>query len=234
MRAARSVGADRALHWYREAMRLWKRGPGMFAVLALAVLAGEIAFALIPVVGSLIAQLVLPLVACGLLYASLAADRGDRPRLAHLAAVFGAPPQAIAAIVAAGLVVFAAEAIVAWRARRREPARPARARRVARAVHHARDLRRRHRGVAAADARSLRRAVRRRRRRGGLRGELAGLRAQPRAVRSTVRSRSRCWCSAGRRTASASSSRCRGGRRRRTRRGRTCSRWMRRAAPAST
>ena len=113
MRVARSVGTDRAFHWYREAMRLWRRGPGMFAVLALAVLAGEIALALIPVVGSLIAQLVLPLVACGLLYASLAADRGDRPRLAHLAAVLGAPPQAMVGVVAAGLVVFAGEAIVA-------------------------------------------------------------------------------------------------------------------------
>jgi uncharacterized membrane protein len=114
MRVARSVGADRAFDWYREALRLWRRGPGMFAVLALVVLAGEIALALVPVVGSLIAQLVLPLVACGLLYASLAADRGDRPRLSHLAAVFGAPPQAMAGVVAAGLVVFAGEAIVAW------------------------------------------------------------------------------------------------------------------------
>ena len=114
MRVARSVGADRSLYWYREAMRLWRRGPGMFAVLALAVLVGEIALALIPVVGSLIAQLVLPLIACGLLYASLAADRGDRPRLSHLAAVFGAPPRAMAAVIVAGLVVFAGEAIVAY------------------------------------------------------------------------------------------------------------------------
>jgi len=114
MRVARSVGADRALHWYREAMRLWRRGPGMFALLALAVLVGEIALTLIPVVGTLIAQLVLPLVACGLLYASLAADRGDRPRLSHLVAVFGAPPQAMVAVIASGLVVFAGEAIVAY------------------------------------------------------------------------------------------------------------------------
>ena len=114
MRIARSVGADRALHWYREAMRLWRRGPGMFAVLALAVLVGEIALALIPVVGTLIAQLVLPLVACGLLYASLAADRGDQPRLSHLVAVLGAPPQAMVAVIVSGFVVFAGEAIVAY------------------------------------------------------------------------------------------------------------------------
>ncbi len=35
MRSARAVGADRALAWYREAMRLWRRGPGTFALLAL-------------------------------------------------------------------------------------------------------------------------------------------------------------------------------------------------------
>jgi len=114
MRVARSVSADRALHWYREAMRLWRRGPGMFAVLALAVLVSEIALTLIPLVGTPIAQLVLPLVACGLLYASLAADRGDQPRLSHLVAVLGAPPQAMVAIIVAGLVVFAGEAVVAY------------------------------------------------------------------------------------------------------------------------
>lgn len=114
MRQARSVGADRALFWYREAMRLWRRGPGTFAVLALAVLIGEIALTLIPVVGTSVAQLVLPLVACGMLYASLAADRGDRPRVAHLAAVFGAPAHAIVAVIVSGLVVFAGEGVTAY------------------------------------------------------------------------------------------------------------------------
>ncbi|MEP7275260.1 MAG: BPSS1780 family membrane protein [Betaproteobacteria bacterium] len=114
MRVAQAVGADHALNWYREAMRLWRRGPGTFALLALAVLVTEIVLTLIPVGGTLLAQLVLPLVACGLLYASLAADRGDRPRLAHLVAVFAAPPRAIVAVIASGLVVFAGEAIVAY------------------------------------------------------------------------------------------------------------------------
>jgi uncharacterized membrane protein len=114
MRVARSVGADRALFWYREAMRLWRRGPGTFAALALAMLASEIALSLIPVVGTLVAQLVLPLVACGLLYASLAADRGDRPRASHIAAIFGAPPRAMLAVILSGLVVFAGEAATAY------------------------------------------------------------------------------------------------------------------------
>src|SRR5262245_20320783 len=114
MRVARSLGADRALFWYREAMRLWRRGPGAFALLALAVLVAEIGLALIPFAGTLIAQLVMPLAACGMLYASLAADRGDQPRVTHLIAILGARPQAQAAVIAAGLVVFATEALVAY------------------------------------------------------------------------------------------------------------------------
>ena len=94
-------------------MRLWKRGPVMFGVLALVVLATNLALNLVPVAGVVLAQLLLPLLECGLLYASLAADRGERPRLRHLVAVAGAPPRALAAVVAAGLIVFATEAVVA-------------------------------------------------------------------------------------------------------------------------
>jgi hypothetical protein len=94
-------------------MRLWKRGPATFCGIALVILAANIALALVPVVGIVLAQVLLPLIECGLLYASLAADRGDRPRLRHLVAVAAAPPRALAAVIAAALVVFAAEALVA-------------------------------------------------------------------------------------------------------------------------
>ncbi len=114
MRSARAVGADRALAWYREAMRLWRRGPGTFALLALIVLVVDFTLGLVPVAGVLLAQFVLPLTACGMLYASLAADRGDRPRFAHLLAVIGAPPRALVAVALSGLVVFAAEALAAY------------------------------------------------------------------------------------------------------------------------
>ena len=114
MRAPRVVGADRALAWYREAMRLWRRGPATFAILALFVLCAELALTLVPVAGVVLTQLALPLVACGMLYASLAADRGDRPRLAHAIAVFAAPLPALCAVIAGGLVVFAGEAIAAY------------------------------------------------------------------------------------------------------------------------
>ena len=114
MRDARGVGAGRALFWYREAMRLWRRGPGVFALLAVAVIGAEVVLSLIPLVGMLVAELVLPLVACGMLYASLAADRGDQPRVAHLIAILGASPEALLAVIAAGLVVFGSEAVVAY------------------------------------------------------------------------------------------------------------------------
>ncbi len=94
-------------------MRLWKRGPVGFCLIALVVLAANIALNLLPLVGIVLAQLLLPLIECGLLYASLAADRGDRPRLRHLIAVAAAPPRAQAAVIAAALLVFAAEALVA-------------------------------------------------------------------------------------------------------------------------
>jgi hypothetical protein len=101
------------MQWYAEAMRLWKRGPVVFSLLALVILATNLLLSVLPIAGTLAAQLVLPLLECALLYASLAADRGDRPRMRHLVAVVAAPPRAQAAIVLAGLLVFAAEAIVA-------------------------------------------------------------------------------------------------------------------------
>jgi uncharacterized membrane protein len=109
----RAVPAQHAIDWYRDAMRIWKRGPATFCALALVVLVANIALALVPVIGTVLAQLLLPLIECGLLYASLAADRGDRPRLRQLVAVVAAPPGAQAAVIGAGLIVFGVEAIVA-------------------------------------------------------------------------------------------------------------------------
>lgn len=94
-------------------MRLWKRGPFTFCAMALAILVGNVGLPLVPLVGVATAQLLLPLVECGLLYASLAADRGDRPRFRQLFAFIGAPARAQAAVVAAALAVFAAEAFIA-------------------------------------------------------------------------------------------------------------------------
>ena len=112
-RAIRTVSAQRAFDWYRDAMRLWKRGPVRFCLIAFVVLAANFGLTLLPLVGIVIAQLVLPLIECGLLYASLAADRGEQPMLRHLFAIAGAPARAQAAIVVAALGVFGVEALVA-------------------------------------------------------------------------------------------------------------------------
>jgi hypothetical protein len=102
-----------AAAWYSDAMRLWKRGPAIFTALALVMLACNLALNLVPVAGVAIAQILLPLLECGLLYASLAADRGDRPRMRHLVAIAAAAPRAQVAVIAAAFVIFATEAIVA-------------------------------------------------------------------------------------------------------------------------
>ena len=106
--------AKHAIEWFAEAMRLWKRGPWPFSAIALVVLVVSVVFSAVPIAGFVAANVAAPLLATGLLYASLAADRGDRPRVAHLVAVFAAPLRAQLAVVVAGFAVGAAETLAAW------------------------------------------------------------------------------------------------------------------------
>lgn len=106
--------ADRAFAWYSEALRLFKRHPLRFSALSVAIIAAEIALDLVPLAGRPAANVVIPLLACCLLFASLASDRGDAPRWRHLVAPFAAPAGAVAAVVLASLIVFAVEWLVAW------------------------------------------------------------------------------------------------------------------------
>ena len=103
-----------ALAWYQDALRLVKRAPAMWGALAFLTLATEIALELVPEVGPMLGKIVVPLVACGMLYAAAAADRGEAPALRHAVAAFRASAPAIVAVVAAGLLTFAAEAFAAW------------------------------------------------------------------------------------------------------------------------
>lgn len=106
--------AGRALAWFAEAIRLWKCGISAFSAMAVVVLVTSIVLGPVPIAGLLASNVVAPLLACGFLYGSLAADRGARPRVAHLIAVFTAPVQAQLAVVAAGLVATLVESAVAW------------------------------------------------------------------------------------------------------------------------
>jgi uncharacterized membrane protein len=95
-------------------MRLWKRGPLTWSGLAIVVLVASVGLEPVPVAGFLSANLLAPLLVCGMLYASLAADRGDRPRWSHLVPVFAAPLASQLAIVGAGFFSVAAESFAAW------------------------------------------------------------------------------------------------------------------------
>jgi len=114
MREPRTVRAERAFTWYAEAMRLFKRHPLRFAGLAIAIVAVELLLDQVPVVGRPAGNVLVPLFACSLVFASLATDRGDRPRSIHLIAPFAAPVASIAAILLASFAVFAVEWLVAW------------------------------------------------------------------------------------------------------------------------
>ena len=95
-------------------MRLFKRGPATWIALAIATVLTELGLKIVPGVGTLLSQLVTPLVACGLIYGAAAADRGSAPAFGDAIRAFRAPPHAIAAVVASALVAFAAEAFAAW------------------------------------------------------------------------------------------------------------------------
>ena len=95
-------------------MRLFKRAPATWAGLAVVTIVAELALKAVPVAGSLLGEMVTPLVACGLILAAAAVDRGESPSLALALRAFRAPAGAIFAIVASALLTSAAEAIAAW------------------------------------------------------------------------------------------------------------------------
>lgn len=108
-----SVPASRALVWYGDAMRLWKRGPATLSLLAAITVIAQVALELVPDAGPLASKVLVPLVACGMLYGAAAAEAGARPRLAHALSAFRASAGAIGAIVLSSVVTFGAEWIAA-------------------------------------------------------------------------------------------------------------------------
>jgi len=113
-REPRRVPPGRALVWFSEAIRLWKRGPLPFSLMAVVVIAIFVALGPLPVMGIVMANVVVPLLTCGLLFASLAADRGERPRFTHLFMVFAAPASAQLTVVAAAVAATLIESALAW------------------------------------------------------------------------------------------------------------------------
>src|SRR3954470_6871422 len=113
-RPPRAVAAARALLWFAEAIRLWKRAPVTFSIMAVVVLALSFLLDPLPIARLLASNVLAPLLACGFLYSSLAVDRNSRPRVVHLLTVFASPLRAQLAIVASGLIVTGVEGATAW------------------------------------------------------------------------------------------------------------------------
>jgi hypothetical protein len=112
--AARTVSWRNAFAWYEDGMRLVKQRPATWAMLAFLTLVAEFVLEAVPGFGPLLGKIVVPLVACGMLYAAAAVDHGERPSLFHAASAFRAPAPAIVAVVVAGALTFGAEAFAAW------------------------------------------------------------------------------------------------------------------------
>lgn len=110
----RAVPWQQSFAWYGEALRLFRVRTGVWVAFAAASLLTELAFQALPGYVSFPGKLIAPLIACGMLAAAAAADRGDPPGLRLLFAAFRRPPAAIAAIVVASLVTTFAEVFAGW------------------------------------------------------------------------------------------------------------------------
>lgn len=114
-RVARAVEPASVAGWFVEGMRLFKRAPGAFLMLAAITLATQLACNAIPLIGAPLGAMLIPLVASGMLYASLAADRGERVSVRFVLFAFGAPTRCVAALLLAALIELAVEAgVAAW------------------------------------------------------------------------------------------------------------------------
>lgn len=95
-------------------MRLFKFAPFAFVGLAFVAIATDLLLKSAPGAFAFMGEIFTPLITCALLYASAAADRRIAPSPRLLLLVFHAGGGAIAAIVGASLVAFAAQEIAAW------------------------------------------------------------------------------------------------------------------------
>lgn len=84
----RALPASRALHWFAQGARLWRRAPVMLVLLGFAPLFVEGMVQLVPVVGFVLSKFVTPLFGFGLTIGLDALVRGDRLRFSHLFAAF--------------------------------------------------------------------------------------------------------------------------------------------------
>jgi len=109
-----AVPLTHAFTWFEDAMRMFKRAPLRWCALGCITLACELLLDLLPGIGVAAANVIVPVVECGMLLGAAAVDRGAPLEIRYAVAAFRAPPAALAAIVLSALWVFAIEAFVAY------------------------------------------------------------------------------------------------------------------------
>jgi uncharacterized membrane protein len=112
--APRALPISQAFAWFQSAMRLFKLAPGRWCALGAITLGIKLALEFVPGIGRAAAEVVVPVVECGLLIGAAALDRGATLELRYAFAAFRAPPIALAAIVVSSLIVSAVEFLVAY------------------------------------------------------------------------------------------------------------------------
>jgi uncharacterized membrane protein len=85
---SRAVDAGRGASWWGEAWRLFTPGVGVWLLITLILIVLNVVGAIIPVVGALAMQILMPVFAGGLMLGCRALDRGNPLTVAHLFAGF--------------------------------------------------------------------------------------------------------------------------------------------------
>lgn len=113
-RMPRAVPIGHVFGWFEQAMRLFKRAPWTWCALGFITVVAELLLNEIPMLGVALAKVIVPVLECGMLIGAVAVDRGAPLKIRVAVAAFAAPPAALAAIIVSALLIFAAEALVAW------------------------------------------------------------------------------------------------------------------------
>jgi hypothetical protein len=112
--APRALPISHVFAWFESAMRLFKQAPWRWCLLGAFTLGIKLALELVPGIGRAAAEVIVPVVECGLLIGAAALDRGGELELRYAVAAFRARPTALAAIVVSSLVVTVVELTVAY------------------------------------------------------------------------------------------------------------------------
>lgn len=86
--SSRRVPAGNAFEWLRQGWSLFVANPGLWVVLMLLVLVAAVGLTVIPLIGALATQLLVPVVTAGLLRVSQRIEQGETPEVGDLFAGF--------------------------------------------------------------------------------------------------------------------------------------------------